>query len=333
MKHIFYKIRYLFKSINFSDLTIVKNKWDYLNNEVNLLTPIVISGKNSDLSRTKLGTIKQPLRQYHIDSYQSVKFKLHSKHQFSIKNNLKSQNIWIVTHGFADRIDGDFDNIAKHLADNKPDDIILSLDWSDIAVGSSPAFSLDVYRVATWLNSMARELHKRLELWGIDSPQQVNIIGHSLGSILATEIGRVYYNNNNQKINTLIALDPPSELTAIQYDQEHGLYLTQSNPKIARVYNISDIADYSIALIGNNSIAGNTQLAKSAHYSYLVKFNHFLEFKRGHNWVVSAFAQMIQHSFIFDKVENLHHYLVNNKLVLTNNKSTLLHDAVINYKF
>jgi pimeloyl-ACP methyl ester carboxylesterase len=323
--------QFLFKSFNFKNLDGIKAKWAYLKNTTNLITPIVINGVNSDLYRTKLGTFKNPLINYTIDQYQQVHLRLISNIPYSEKIYTKSRDVWIIIHGFSDRFDGDFQSIATSIVGYKPEDIVIGVDWADIADGLSPAVCLDVCKSSTWIRPISVALFNRLTDWGLEDAGKIHIISHSLGSILATEISLRFYEQNGTKIATLIALDPPSEFTTITYFEKDPVYLTQLRPKVLRTSSFSNVSQFSISIVGHNSIAGNPEFAKTAHFSYLMKFNKLLEFRHGHTWIVEAFADMIKNEYIFDKVENLQNYLVKNKMLETNTNPSLIHDAIINY--
>jgi pimeloyl-ACP methyl ester carboxylesterase len=310
-------------------ISAVREKYNYLKSDTDLLTPIIINGSNSDITRTRLNnSFTQPLLGYSIATEQTVQLYNISNQPLSSKINHSNYKVWIITHGFADSFDDDFKSICAHLVESYPDDLILGLDWSSIANGLSPALSLDVYKAATWIRPISEAVIERLIRWGLKEQTQINMIGHSLGSILASELSLRYMDKYGKKINYLIALDPPSEITANRYQGD--TYLTQLNPHITRINSFSDVADNSIAFVAYNSIAGNEKLASTAEYSYLVKFNDFREFRNGHFWVVQAFKQFLQDGLKIESIENLDQYLITKKLLSTNSPSTM-HKATINF--
>ena len=81
------------------------------------------------------------------------------------------------------------------------------------------------FRAATWINPVAEFAVEALnDYYGIDSlaaSQSLNLVGHSLGSLVSSEIGRLYRDGltvenetvvtgNNEGARTITALDPPS---------------------------------------------------------------------------------------------------------------------------
>jgi pimeloyl-ACP methyl ester carboxylesterase len=328
---IYQDYQFLLKSFDFKNLDKVKAKWAYLKSTTNLLTPIVINGEKSDTYRTKLGTFKNPLINYQIEQFQQIHLHLISNIPNSEKIYTKNRDVWIISHGFADRFDGDFQSIATSIVGYKPEDIVIGVDWGDIAIGSTPAVCLDVCKAATWIKPISEAIFARLQDWGFEDASKLHIIGHSLGSILATELSLRFITKNDTKVATIIALDPPSEFTTVTYFQKDPVYLTQLQPKVLRTSSFSNVSQFSISIVGHNSIAGNQVFAKTAHFSYLMKFNKLMEFRNGHTWIVEAFAEMIKNEYIFDKVENLQNYLIKNKMLETNSNPTLIHDAIINW--
>jgi pimeloyl-ACP methyl ester carboxylesterase len=312
-----------------SNISKVKEKYNYLKSDIDLLTPIMVNGSNSDVTRTRINnSITNPFVGYVIGTEQAVQLYNISNQDLSSKMNNSNYKIWIITHGFADSFSEDFKLICKNLVETYPDDLILGLDWSTIANGLSPALSLDVYKAATWLKPISEAVIERLSIWGLKEMTQVNLIGHSLGSILASELSLRYIEKYAKKVNNFIALDPPSEITANRYQGD--IYLTQLNPLITRINSFSDVADNSIAFVGYNSIAGNEKLASTAASSYLVKFNDIREFRNGHYWVVQAFQKFLEDGLKLESSENLDLYLVRNKLISTDNNPNSLHKATIN---
>jgi Lipase len=320
------KINYLFSSKNFDDL---KERLKFLKSKKDILSPIIIKGNSCDKLRTRISIIEEN-KKYYLDNYQSIKI-MSFNDKVNHKVYSKNKNIWVIFHGFADCIGGDFINIANNIAKNHPEDYVFALDWKEIADGASPAFCMDVCRTSTWINTIANEFVNKLEKWGVNNPNKINLIGHSLGSLMAMEIANILKLKQNNLINSIIALDPPSELSTRSYNPSCDCFITNLNPLILRQKSLKGLANSTIAIVGNNSIAGNEKIARSANYSYLIRFNKILEFRNGHFWVVYAFAKMIEDKFIFHNVESINNYLLANKLVYNNSKKNNIHDVIIDF--
>jgi Putative serine esterase (DUF676) len=256
-----------------------------------------IDGKDSDLFRDYKNGYLANVQEVRVSSESRLKW-------------YKGERIWIVTHGFSDSFDHDFIRISEDLVDQYPQDLVFNLDWSNIAEGLGPGESNDVCRVATWIRPIAEKLFDELEYFGLSDPTKLSFVGHSLGTLLVAEIARVFFEKYGLKSGKLIAIDPPSETAVASYINNSSItstynrarnlfenkyletesYLVRLNPKFLRVASFSDYFQESLSLIGNNSIAGSAKLAKTCSKTVLVKFNSFLEVRRGHSWLVTLLA-------------------------------------------
>ena len=318
---------YLFTSTK--SVADIKSKYNYLRSSTTLLSPLVVEGDRSDRIRSRLNnSFRNPIVTYEIDKDQEVRLYALTNLDLKEKIRTKNTNIWIITHGFADGFDQDFIDVAEQVKKYYPNDVVLGLDWSLIANGLSPALSVDVHRSATWIKPISEVVFERLLLWGLNSNVELKTIGHSLGSLLCSEIALRYKEKFNKCIPQLIALDPPSEITAKLYKQSR--FLVQANPAIERVSSFAEIAEDSLALVGYNSIAGNHSLASSADRSYLVKFNDVREIRNGHFWVVRGFEQFLRDVNIIDNISKFNQYLNENSLILNTSEKNKEFTAIIN---
>lgn len=107
---------------------------------------------------------------------------------------------WVVIHGFVssptvNTIGSLADTIANENGGNKQ---VILLDWS------APADQFLPELAAQWIRDVAGFAVSALQTgWGI-AANNINLIGHSLGAYVSSEIGNLYGSN----INHLIALDP-----------------------------------------------------------------------------------------------------------------------------
>jgi pimeloyl-ACP methyl ester carboxylesterase len=98
--------------------------------------------------------------------------------------------------------DSDITKLGKTAADSQyyPNSQVLYLDWKDAA--SDSAIVTPPYDAAKRVRPVADWATKRLKELGID-PEKTILLGHSLGSYVASEIGRI-----GGKVKELVALDP-----------------------------------------------------------------------------------------------------------------------------
>jgi pimeloyl-ACP methyl ester carboxylesterase len=248
---------------------------------------------------------------------------------------------WVIIHGWNDHPDdrsdtdpnpkkgnpGDFADMAAVLANANPNDTVLLLDWRQAAASGklneedsdlNALLNLGNYTAAKWIRPVAEFTVKALESFGIDAKTaqtNLNLIGHSLGSLLSNEIARIYkegWAENEETIisgngigaNAIVALDPPSQtnlslfsafIPGIGYDidgrtpeadfvdQTQGIYI----PKFR------DVSKFSRAFVGSKSLGGNQLFAEQAHESIQLDFGDRLDVGQEHGWVVQNFTRLI----------------------------------------
>jgi pimeloyl-ACP methyl ester carboxylesterase len=252
----------------------------------------------------------------------------------SVRPNGKSKT-WLVIHGWLNNSDTeDIKALALEVARQNPGDRVLMLDWGEAAMnggnttlGSDQA-SLGVYYAATWVRPIAEAVVDKLKSeYGLteqEASQNLNIIGHSLGTLMAGEIGAVYSGMNpkgekgdsSSPINSIIALDPPSETSttynlggydvdgrtpAYTFNGKNFLGASQrdAHPEaIDRPKKFSDVSRFSRAFVGAKSLAGNQEFASWAHESFQMDFGNRSDTGDEHGRVVKAFTKLIaEHPF------------------------------------
>ena len=161
--------------------------------------------------------------------------------QFKLINSAKpgsdKPKTWVVIHGWNDNAaaadknnnERPLNKLAQEIARTHPGDNVIMLDWSEASNNTSLNAVGPVdrgnYYAATWIRPVAEKAVERLRQLGLDdalASQNLNLVGHSLGSILSAEIGSIYKKSQleNQLIkkedkigvNTITALDPASEI-------------------------------------------------------------------------------------------------------------------------
>jgi pimeloyl-ACP methyl ester carboxylesterase len=181
-----------------------------------------------------------------------------------------NKNTVVVIHGRGDGTeDTDIIDLAKTAADSQyyPNSQVLYLDWKEAASSKDwiPSDAAKRIRpVAQWATNRLKEL-------GID-PKRTIILGHSLGSYVASEIGRI-----SGGVNNLVALDP-----AFPAGGENGYDIDGNNPGVDRAVDFSKVATKSIAFVVSDSassldgVAGDNDKAATSDYSYLVNFTGYV---------------------------------------------------------
>ena len=234
-----------------------------------------------------------------------------------------AQQTWVLIHGWNDTPDGRFTDLAQEIAAAHSGDRVLLLDWREAAFNSTETLGIENgalgkgnFRAASWINPVAEFAVEALnDYYGIDSlgaSQSLNLIGHSLGSLVSAEIGRLYRDGltvdnetvvtgNNEGARTITALDPPSSRNGddnpFTVDPIKDIY--DMDGRIEGIQAATQYADASVfsrAFVGEKSIAGNKQLALGADEAFEMTFgteSEFTDFGREHDRVVRAFTNTI----------------------------------------
>jgi Ca2+-binding RTX toxin-like protein len=223
------------------------------------------------------------LKLFALEGKETVKFE---SQQYQVNFNLigegsKRDNLllkWdgrpvtIVIHG----LNGDPRSSLRELPnvlDAASSNIILTLDWSQAAQATSPTTANKRTGV------VADFVFEKLRAWGLNDGSKVNLVGHSLGTLVASEIAFKF-----GQANTLVALDPPSEAL--------GSY------KFKRDF--SQVSSFSRAFVGmgDNVTVGlsNSKLAGTADESIIFDFGSSPNPREEHARVVDAYTNLIRNS-------------------------------------
>jgi pimeloyl-ACP methyl ester carboxylesterase len=234
---------------------------------------------------------------------------------------------WIIIHGWNDNSDdkpdrkdggtpedkinpGDFYDIGEVIKAKRPNDRVLLLDWREASNNEkdNKSFLGDLKEggngdAASWIGAVETLKNK----YGITSQkalESLNLIGHSLGSLVSSEIGRIYKTGKNRKsedvitsnntgLRTIIALDPPSEQNLFL---SGGYDLDARNPGKDAFEGFAATSQFSRAFVGKASVAGNQEFATSAHESFQMDFPGNFRDKAGieHTWVYQAYKNLIE---------------------------------------
>ena len=237
----------------------------------------------------------------------------------------KDANIWIISHGWNDYDNPKFREIVETIKKDYPKDIVLTLNWSEASTngqtpGSPAPDPKGVCRASTWIKPTAEQVYNKLnQIWGINrgDGKKIRVIGHSLGSIMSTEISQQFnetkYNNSTSGADLLIALDPPSESSCavnvlpgptpalpviIIPDNENSVDGKYKITPTEKRKDFAGNARLTRSFVGRNSFAGNQNFAKTADDSFWMDFSkdrNGMKEDHGneHKWVVATYDRMI----------------------------------------
>ena len=195
---------------------------------------------------------------------------------------------------------------------------VIVVDWKTAAESPVPLAN----RAAEWIHDVADFAARALrDTWKID-PKNINLIGHSLGSLVASEIAFILSNKESNKaednkyrdnpnidlekrVNTLIALDPPGEAGTNPFE---GYDLDKDADGTQSPVSFRNVSDFSRAFWGSllsGDGLGKPEFARTAHESIYVDFkrpnvdifNPDLQLATAnHGNIVQLFANMLKGS-------------------------------------
>ncbi|NET42916.1 LysM peptidoglycan-binding domain-containing protein [Okeania sp. SIO2B3] len=176
--------------------------------------------------------------------------------------------------------------------------------------GSIPVDFGAPFHTAGAIAPVARQAANWLHEAGMN-PEQLKIVGHSLGSYVGAEIGRIFKQNNWGEVKEFVALDPAWPGNTYDIDGE-ALGWGQ------RVPNFRDIAQDSLALVTvdatvdrfnlpltvvsslwEGDLAGDNEQAKTADRSFLIDFTGDTPIRNNidnHGAVVKVYADWIKNN-------------------------------------
>ena len=226
-----------------------------------------------------------------------------------------NQKVWLLIPGFTAPSDAFDATLATAIYDANPNDTVLALDWTQVSgtptnnVAAGIAIG-DLYRSGSWITPVATAVRNKLVEWGMPATS-LNIVGHSLGAHLASELAASFNTTYGSQVGSVTALDPASNGSRIvsPYDIINGFDTDLSNGYLNGYLNNKRIADPIERLDfgattsrrsfnGISSIAGNEAQAGTARESFLFDFgtsplNPFDQAAQ-HNRVVTAYTNLVK---------------------------------------
>ncbi|WP_293339373.1 pre-peptidase C-terminal domain-containing protein [Microcoleus sp. CAWBG58] len=226
---------------------------------------------------------------------------------------------WVVIHGLNDTPSstGSLGKLASTVekAVEKLGGQVLVVDWSGSAASSTNGIP-DPGPASEWIHDVATLAVSSLKKWGINI-NNINLIGHSLGTYVSSEIGFLFGSNNPEnrtippntpKINSFTALDPAGFVNfarlfaALKFDGRYDLDGDVAENQIPLFF--KDVSQFSRAYWGKRiglerddirfgDGLGSDLYANSAQESFSVRFDSFNPIDN-HNRIVQLFTNIIE---------------------------------------
>jgi hypothetical protein len=215
--------------------------------------------------------------------------------------------MWIITHGMSGSADVRSDNhlaigkaISTSLSSRKP--LVLFYDWGEM---SKDALGVKSFNVDQYLaEGTAHKVSKRLAAWGLNDLTNLNLVGHSMGTMLINQLAVSLQQKDKigGEINRMFYLDAPAFLGgskyitnkdnisnyATDYSVDNGFNNKGIKAKVQRAFVGQDDK-------GGDNACGNTPFANTANDSIAI-VNMNASNKQGcrvHGGVPFVFAEVI----------------------------------------
>jgi pimeloyl-ACP methyl ester carboxylesterase len=220
--------------------------------------------------------------------------------------------------------DNTIESLAKTAAKAYPNHQVLVLDWKNPAHDKRDGTNFwDVpWNTAGAIAPVAAWAKNALEKIGLTS-QRISLFGHSLGTYVSAEIGRLF-----GKVNSIVALDPAASGPNSGGDK----YDIDGNTSgLQTVQNFRDVARNSVAFVASDAgggLAGDNDRAATAQDSFIVNFDQWVYGGKDgeyHGGVVQVFTDMLD-----KKMVDLQGYKTDS--IANNGSEHGSHEGIINAK-
>ncbi|MEG5139171.1 MULTISPECIES: lipase family protein [unclassified Microcoleus] len=145
------------------------------------------------------------------------------------------EKVWLLIPGFTAPSDSFDTTLAAAINDANPNDTVLALDWTQVS--GTPTNNAtagiargDLYRSGSWITPVATAIQNKLVEWGMPAGA-LNIVGHSLGAHLASELAASFNTTYGSQVGSVTALDSASNTSRFlsPYDTTNGFDTDLSN--------------------------------------------------------------------------------------------------------
>jgi Ca2+-binding RTX toxin-like protein len=222
-----------------------------------------------------------------------------------------NQKVWLLIPGFTAPSNSFDATVATAIKNANPNDTVLALDWTQVSGtptnNATAGIAIgDLYRSGSWITPVATAVRNKLVEWGMPATA-LNIVGHSLGAHLASELAASFNTTYGSQVGSVTALDPASNSARLvsPYDIINGFDTDLSNGYLNNLGMPDPIERLDFGATasrrsfnGISSIAGNEAQAGTAKESFLFDFgtnplNPFDQVAQ-HNRVVTAYTNLVK---------------------------------------
>jgi len=260
---------------------------------------------------------------------------IHGWNDSTLDINSKLDQTSLLERSKANGFAGNLYDLANSLATANPNDNVYVLDWSAASFNGKTKSGdgndilalrdLGNYAAAKWIRPIAEKVVEVLSTAGMTAEyakSSLNLVGHSLGSLMANEIARVWQEKGKSGpgVSSIIALDPPSQtnlslasalIPGVGYDVDGRTVPAEGIKGDSGVYlpNFSETAEFSRAFVGSRSVAGNQLFAQQAEESIAVDFTRGLledaDFGDEHTFAYQTFTELLSKPETYGELSGL----------------------------
>jgi pimeloyl-ACP methyl ester carboxylesterase len=182
------------------------------------------------------------------------------------------RSVWLLIHGWntdsevwggqnGEVVNGQIVNMGQAIIDRDPQAVVVLLDWSEAArTGLELVNFLSPVNAASWIDTYSIKIAEILSGWGI-RPQNLNIIGHSLGSIMGAQVSVRLNEFGLGLADYLIVMNPPAKFGSTDYTINNNGYKFETFAGKARLVR---------SFVQHNCIFDNVDLALTANESIVI---------------------------------------------------------------
>ncbi|MEG4352798.1 hypothetical protein QUA74_24050 [Microcoleus sp. LAD1_D3] len=221
------------------------------------------------------------------------------------------QKVWLLLPGFTAPSDSFDATLATAIDDANPNDTVLALDWTQVSGtptnNAAAGIAIgDLYRSGSWITPVATTVRNKLVEWGIPATA-LNIVGHSLGANLASELAASFNITYGSQVGSVTALDPASNSARLvsPYDRINGFDTDLSNGYVRNggIADPIERLDFGAtasrrSFNGISSVSGNEAQAGTAKESFLFDFGtnplNPVDQAAQHSRVVTAYTNLVK---------------------------------------
>lgn len=221
------------------------------------------------------------------------------------------QKVWLLLPGFTAPSDSFDATLATAIDDANPNDTVLALDWTQVSGtptnNAAAGIAIgDLYRSGSWITPVATAVRNKLVEWGMPATA-LNIVGHSLGANLASELAASFNTTYGSQVGSVTALDPASNSARLvsPYDRINGFDTDLSNGYVRNggIADPIERLDFGAtasrrSFNGISSVSGNEAQAGTARESFLFDFGtnplNPVDQAAQHSRVVTAYTNLVK---------------------------------------